>query len=78
MNLVTGTALLESHLHQHLAEHLNSEIVLRTIHNLKVAMHWIKESFLYVRAIKNPCNYGFTAGMSKENIENQLQGKICY
>lgn len=65
---------MESHLHTHLAEHLNSEIALRTITDLEVAKHWIKSTFLYVRAIKNPTNYGFAAG-SKENIENELKGK---
>lgn len=67
---------LESHLHTHLAEHLNSEIVLQTITNLNEAMKWIKSSFLYVRLEKNPIYYGFLSTLTKEQIEKKLEGKL--
>ena len=72
--LVKGTLPIESHLHKHLAEHLNSEIVLKTINDLPNAMDWLRSTFLYVRAVKNPVNYGFTLGMTKEKIEKKLDG----
>lgn len=71
---MSGTAPIESHLHKHLTEHLNSEIVLNTITNLSGAMEWIRSTFFYVRAIKNPINYGFDA----DNLEKKLFGKFFH
>lgn len=72
--MVTGTAPVESHLHKYMIEHLNAEITLGTITDLEVAMKWIQSTFLYVRAIKNPTHYGFTAHLAKDKVEKKLEG----
>ena len=45
-------------LHKHLIEHLNAEIVLRTINDVSVALQWLKSTFLFIRIQKNPKHYG--------------------
>lgn len=45
-------------LHSHLVEHLNAEIVLHTISDVNMALDWIRSTFLYIRALKNPTHYG--------------------
>lgn len=45
-------------LHRHLVEHLNAEIALQTISNVNMALDWIRSTFLYIRALKNPTHYG--------------------
>lgn len=45
-------------LHRHLVEHLNAEIVLHTVTDVTVALEWIRSTFLYIRALKNPTHYG--------------------
>ena len=69
-NLVNGTQLIESTLHQHLIEHLNAEIVLETITDVSLALDWIKESFLFIRINKNSKHYGIP---NDSSIENKLQ-----
>ncbi|OAX41690.1 P-loop containing nucleoside triphosphate hydrolase protein [Rhizopogon vinicolor AM-OR11-026] len=56
-DLVQGTTPLESSLHMNLTEHLNSEIGLGTITNVKNAQEWLLSSFLYRRIQKNPQHY---------------------
>lgn len=50
--------LLFPSLHSHLVEHLNAEIVLQTISDVNMALDWIRSTFLYIRALKNPTHYG--------------------
>lgn len=45
-------------LHTNLVEHLNAEIVLYTISDVNMALDWIRSTFLYIRALKNPKHYG--------------------
>lgn len=45
-------------LHSNLVEHLNAEIVLQTISDVNMALDWIRSTFLYIRALKNPTHYG--------------------
>uniref|UniRef100_A0A3Q3WGG6 DNA 3'-5' helicase n=1 Tax=Mola mola TaxID=94237 RepID=A0A3Q3WGG6_MOLML len=56
MKLVNGMEIIES-LHNHLVEHLNAEIVLQTISDVNMALDWIRSTFLYIRALKNPTHY---------------------
>ncbi|KAG2077885.1 P-loop containing nucleoside triphosphate hydrolase protein [Suillus decipiens] len=56
-DLVQGTTPLESSLHTNLTEHLNSEIGLGTITDVKTAQEWLLRSFLYRRMQKNPQHY---------------------
>lgn len=52
-------------LHSHLVEHLNAEIVLQTISDVNMALDWIRSTFLYIRAIKNPTHYGLSTNTPK-------------
>lgn len=52
-------------LHSHLVEHLNAEIVLQTISDVNMALDWIRSTFLYIRALKNPTHYGQSTNIPK-------------
>lgn len=73
--MVGGTEPVESGLHRHLIEHLNSEVVLGTISDLHVAMEWLTSTFLYIRARKNPRHYGINVGLDKGQIDKKLLGE---
>ena len=55
--LMQGSEMLESSLHLHLIEHLNAEIVLRTIRDMETAKRWLEGTFLYVRLQRNSGHY---------------------
>ncbi|XP_055497359.1 probable ATP-dependent DNA helicase HFM1 isoform X1 [Leucoraja erinacea] len=74
--MLNGAYTIESSLHKHLVEHLNAEIILNTITDVNVALEWIRSTFLYIRALKNPNHYGFAAGLDKSGIEAKLQ-ELC-
>ncbi|NXK83523.1 HFM1 helicase, partial [Amazona guildingii] len=76
MQMLSGADIIESSLHRHLVEHLNAEIVLRTVTDVTVALQWIRSTFLYFRALKNPTHYGFSSGLDKIGIEAKLQ-ELC-
>ncbi|XP_050925720.1 probable ATP-dependent DNA helicase HFM1 [Lates calcarifer] len=76
MKLMNGMEIIESSLHSHLMEHLNAEIVLQTISNVNMALDWIRSTFLYIRALKNPTHYGFSANLDRCGIEAKLQ-ELC-
>ncbi|KZT27339.1 P-loop containing nucleoside triphosphate hydrolase protein [Neolentinus lepideus HHB14362 ss-1] len=58
-NLVQGKTVLESCLHRNLSEHLNSEIGLGTISDIRTAKEWLHNSFLFQRLRRNPAHYAF-------------------
>lgn len=69
--MLTGKLVVDSQLHKFLTEHLNSEIVLGTINDDLIARKWIESTFLRVRLMRNPENYGLKKNCSltvKENI----------
>ncbi|CAO1399812.1 unnamed protein product [Diamesa hyperborea] len=70
--LIANNLAVESNLHIHLTEHLNTEIVLKTITNVATAIEWISSTFLYVRLHKNPKTYGLTME-SMEEIDEKLK-----
>ncbi|XP_047445151.1 probable ATP-dependent DNA helicase HFM1 [Mugil cephalus] len=76
MKLMNGVEVIESSLHSHLVEHLNAEIVLHTISDVNMALDWIRSTFLYIRALKNPTHYGFSANLDRYGIEAKLQ-ELC-
>ncbi|KAG7227175.1 hypothetical protein INR49_013974, partial [Caranx melampygus] len=76
MQLMNGMEIIESSLHNHLVEHLNAEIVLQTISDVNMALDWIRSTFLYIRALKNPTHYGFSANLDRYGIEAKLQ-ELC-
>ncbi|NXE75064.1 HFM1 helicase, partial [Cochlearius cochlearius] len=76
IQMLNGADIIESSLHRHLVEHLNAEIVLHTVTDVTVALEWIRSTFLYIRALKNPTHYGFSSGLDKTGIEAKLQ-ELC-
>ncbi|XP_072547111.1 probable ATP-dependent DNA helicase HFM1 [Salminus brasiliensis] len=76
LQFLSGSETIESSLHTNLVEHLNAEIVLHTISDVNMALDWIRSTFLYIRALKNPTHYGFSADLDKCGIEIKLQ-ELC-
>ncbi|XP_070795506.1 probable ATP-dependent DNA helicase HFM1 [Pituophis catenifer annectens] len=76
VHMLNGADTIESSLHKHLIEHLNAEIVLHTITDVNIALEWVRSTFLYIRALKNPAYYGFSAGLDRNGIEAKLQ-ELC-
>lgn len=70
--MLTGKLIVDSHLHKHLVQHLNSEIVLGTVTNESIARKWIDSTYLHVRLLKAPENYGLKLKSSKEDIESSI------
>lgn len=56
-DLLNSSTTIESCLQDHLIEHINTEIGLRTITCLQEGEEWIRNSFLYVRIQQNPRHY---------------------
>ncbi|XP_030062595.1 putative ATP-dependent DNA helicase HFM1 [Microcaecilia unicolor] len=76
VQMLNAADTIESSLHRHLIEHLNAEIVLHTITDVNIALEWIRSTFLYIRALKNPVHYGFPSGLDRTGIEAGLQ-ELC-
>ncbi|KAK3693172.1 hypothetical protein B0T22DRAFT_420334 [Podospora appendiculata] len=75
--MVSGHEILESTLHLHLIEHLNSEIGLGTINDIQSAKAWLGGTFLSVRLRRNPDHYRLTGGISNPTqIDDRLE-EIC-
>lgn len=70
--MLTGKLIVDSQLHKYLTEHMNSEIVLNTITNDNVARKWIDSTFLHVRLMKSPENYGLSKNSSKTVKEDTI------
>ena len=60
VNMLSSKLPLESHLHAHLPDALNAEIVSGTVTNLTEACEWLSYTFLYVRMLMSPVAYGIT------------------
>ena len=75
-NLISGVQVIESNIHHNLTEHLNSEIVLKTLTHLKIATKWMTSLFLYVRISKNPTRYGLPAKVNSTQIKDFLQNAV--
>lgn len=75
-NMVGGSQCVESYLHLHLTEHLNSEVVLGTVSDLSVAMEWLTSTFFYVRAKKCPKHYNLPHGLTSDQLDKKLLG-LC-
>ena len=58
---------LESQLHKHLPDALNAEIVSGTITNLGEAIEWLSYTFLHVRMLLNPLQYGISTAERKQD-----------
>ncbi|KAK0742728.1 hypothetical protein B0T18DRAFT_293491, partial [Schizothecium vesticola] len=75
--MVSGQEILESTLHLHLIEHLNSEVCLGTIRDLASAKTWLRGTFLSVRLRRNPGHYKMTGGISNPLQIDESLSEIC-
>lgn len=60
LSLLNTQISLESKFLSHLVDQLNAEIVLGTVNNLKEGVAWLGYTYLYVRMLRNPTDYGIT------------------
>lgn len=59
LSLLTNQFPIESNFVQCLADNLNAEVTLGTISNVDEAIEWLSYTYLFVRMIKNPQQYGY-------------------
>ncbi|KAF5398907.1 Activating signal cointegrator 1 complex subunit 3 isoform a [Paragonimus heterotremus] len=64
LRLITNQHPIESSLLSNLNDHLNAEIALGTVTNIDDAVTWLKDTYLFVRLMKNPLHYGIQADLS--------------
>ena len=65
----SGEVTIESQFHTNLTEHLNAEVVLRTVQSTETAMDWLRSTFLYVRMLAAPEKYG----AAQANVDSVLR-----
>jgi pre-mRNA-splicing helicase BRR2 len=66
---------IESHLDHYLHDHLNAEIVTRTIENKQDAVDYITWTFYYRRLTQNP-NYYNLQGVTRSHLSDHLSELI--
>lgn len=64
LELVRGSRPLDSQLEERLPEHLNAEIVLRTVPDVPAAVRWLKLTFLWARVRSDPASRGFPRALA--------------
>ncbi|KAJ6531293.1 hypothetical protein B0H19DRAFT_1242397 [Mycena capillaripes] len=77
--LVQGKTIVESSLHTNLSEHINSEIGLGTITNVRSAKEWLRSSFLFQRIQKNPAHYALGKGEDQsweERVDDMVMQSV--
>lgn len=60
LGMLTHSVPIESQFIEGLADHLNAEIVLGTVTNIREAVSWLGYTYLYVRMTQNPLAYGIS------------------
>src|SRR3569833_2088003 len=75
--MVSGQEVLESTLHLNLIEHLNSEVVLRTIDSRHSAEQWLRKTFFSVRLRRNPEHYQLAPSGSDARHGPDTIADIC-
>lgn len=58
LTLLNHQMPIESQFPKELANHLNAEIILGTVTNLREAISWLSYTYLYTRMLRNPMAYG--------------------
>ncbi|KAK9241329.1 Sec63 Brl domain-containing protein [Lipomyces kononenkoae] len=74
--ILCGQEVVESCLHNHLVEHMNAEICLKTINDVESGKGWLRSTFLYVRMKKNPAHYNIGISSPSRSIEDILD-QLC-
>jgi len=69
LQLLNHQMPIESQFIKALPDHLNAEIILGTVSNLKEAIEWLGYTYLYIRMLRNPMGYGI---MYKEREMDEL------
>ena len=70
---------IESHLKENIVEHINAEIATGIIKDIETGLIWIKNTFMYIRMIKEPQKFGIKAQFKKpigKIIDNYLRNLI--
>eukprot|EP01027_Heterolobosea_sp_BB2_P026939 GEZU01042062.1.p1 GENE.GEZU01042062.1~~GEZU01042062.1.p1 ORF type:complete len:2174 (-),score=564.16 GEZU01042062.1:67-6525(-) len=71
LSLMNHALPIESQMLDHLPDHLNAEVVLGTVTNLREALQWVSYTYLYIRLLKNPMAYGI---LYEEKLMDPLLG----
>ncbi|KAL0838981.1 hypothetical protein ABMA28_016978 [Loxostege sticticalis] len=75
--LAGGSEPLQSYLHKRLAENLNSETALGTVCDVAQCVQWLRSTFLYVRAARDPKRYlGLTSTAPDHLILKKIE-ELC-
>ncbi len=62
LSLFTAQLPIESQFISRLADHLNAEVVLGSVQNLRDASAWLGYTYLFVRMLRSPALYGVPLG----------------
>lgn len=76
VKLLKRNQSIESKLFFHFPESLNAEIYLNNICSISSALFWFKNTFLYVRLLKNPAYYGILP--EEMGLEEQAISEYVY
>jgi replicative superfamily II helicase len=74
LRLLNHQLPIESQFTASLADHLNAEIVLGTVTNIREAIEWLSYTYLYIRMLRNPLAYGMTYHDKVENVKIEDRG----
>lgn len=71
--ILNGTEMIESHMHEHLLTHLNAEIAFQAAYmsDLAVCVRWLKSTFFYTRVSRDPAHYSMS-GDSDSQLKRLL------
>ncbi|KAJ8721973.1 hypothetical protein PYW08_004375 [Mythimna loreyi] len=75
--LVGGCEPLQSYLHKRLAENLNSEAALGTVGDVAQCVQWLRSTFLYVRAARDPKKYLNLPQNSPQHLISKKIEELC-
>ncbi|CAL8095996.1 unnamed protein product [Calicophoron daubneyi] len=74
--LVNHSDVIESSLKSNLLERMNTEIALKMVTSLEDAVHWIENTYLYVRMRKAPEVYGLVGPITDEKLSEKVR-EMC-
>lgn len=76
--MLTSSIPIESQFANGLVDHLNAEIVLGTVSNVKEGSTWLSYTYMHVRSVKNPLTYGISweAVMEDRHLEEHRRDLI--
>jgi hypothetical protein len=75
-SLAANTKEVESRLLEELLVVLNSEVAQGTISSIADAVEWMRSTFLFVRACKNPGYYNMPRNTNAKGVTDELQRRV--